>query len=830
VRRIINFYERQATDYADYFQAAWRYKHRAALGMPEATLVEVAAANKVSSKYLATVWSMLTEAEHVGPIAKVQLMWRELPAPTAASPEGEMIDEVRRGCEAIRDHIVQLRAKLAPKFENLRVRGMHAGSQSLVLWKNRQYAQHRMKLNREALQIDGQFPPVVAASADDDEPAGADLAKQEQAAEQKDDAKKKERGNDRKRRRGKDRRDDVDDEEAKPLAPDPDLTIPADENERARHIAAFEQFCRVFPDAFYIRERGRVFLEGRDQQEKGRLLSAGFHSMMGYFRDDVPLYELVLDEAEQHELDRLWQELDFIAQAPIRQHTGFIWFERTDSRFMITEEFDFARAEDKDATSQAKIERLAEVYLAKAQKNGGGEVALTAIRDHFNNTNASIRWVEETRLAAEPRHLEALVEVATRAYRRPLSPADRNELVGFYHRLRNRDGLSHEDALRDTLTSVLMSPHFCYRIDRVESGDGAQPLGDYALASRLSYFLWSSMPDKELFDRAATGDLHRSEVLVAQARRMLADNRVRGLATEFAANWLDIRRFEQHNSVDRERFPSFSNELRQAMFEEPIRFFIDVAQHDRSVLDFLYADHTFVNSTLAKHYGMPLSQTQLDDWQRIEGASQYGRGGLLPMAVFLTSNSPGLRTSPVKRGYWVVRRLLGERIPPPPPEVPELPADEAKLGERTLREMLAMHREHKNCAACHVRFDSIGLVFEGFGPIGERRTKDLSGHDVDTRAIFPLHGEKSDSERAAMEGAGVEGLRAYLRQQRQEEFVDNFCRKLLTYALGRTLIPADDSIVTEMRAKLAANDYRFFSLIETIITSPQFLNKRTYED
>jgi hypothetical protein len=335
------------------------------------------------------------------------------------------------------------------------------------------------------------------------------------------------------------------------------------------------------------------------------------------------------------------------------------------------------------------------------------------------------------------------------------------------------------------------------------------------------------MPDKELFDRAAAGDLHRPDVLLAQARRLLADDRARGLATEFAANWLDIRRFEQHNSVDRERFPSFTNELRQAMFDEPIHFFIDLVQNDRSVLDFLYADHTFVNPTLANHYGMPHGDREPDHWQRVDGAAQYGRGGLLPMAVFLTSNSPGLRTSPVKRGYWVVRRLLGERIPPPPPEVPELPADEAKLGERTLREMLAMHREHKNCAACHVRFDSIGLVFEGYGPIGERRTKDLGGRDVDTRATFPSRGERAGGEGSAFEGSGIDGLRTYLREARQDEFLDNLCRKLLSYALGRTLIPSDEATIAEMRAALAANEHRFGSLLETIVTSPQFLNKRT---
>ena len=150
---------------------------------------------------------------------------------------------------------------------------------------------------------------------------------------------------------------------------------------------------------------------------------------------------------------------------------------------------------------------------------------------------------------------------------------------------------------------------------------------------------------------------------------MLQDERVRGLATEFGGNWLDFRRFEEHNAVDRERFKSFNNDLRQAMFEEPIRFFMDAVRRDRSVLDFLYADRTFVNPVLAAHYGMPEFDAKPDEWVRIEDAHRYERGGLLPMSVFLTKNAPGLRTSPVRRGYWVVRRLLGEEIPPPPPKV-----------------------------------------------------------------------------------------------------------------------------------------------------------------
>ena len=252
------------------------------------------------------------------------------------------------------------------------------------------------------------------------------------------------------------------------------------------------------------------------------------------------------------------------------------------------------------------------------------------------------------------------------------------------------------------------------------------------------------------------------------------------------------------------------------MFEEPVHFLLDVFRNNRSILDFLYARDTFVNPVLARHYGMPTEAGNKNDWVHISDANRYGRGGLLAMAAFLTKNAPGLRTSPVKRGYWVVRRLLGEQIPPPPPKVPELPSDEGKLGDLTLREVLARHREDKSCAGCHARFDSFGLVFEGYGPVGERRVNDLGGRPVDIHATFPGGGE----------GTGLDGLRHYLREHRQDEFLDNLCRKLLTYGLGRSLVLWDDVLVHEMRTKLTANDYRFSSLVESIVTSPQFLNQR----
>jgi Protein of unknown function (DUF1592)/Protein of unknown function (DUF1588)/Protein of unknown function (DUF1587)/Protein of unknown function (DUF1585)/Protein of unknown function (DUF1595)/Planctomycete cytochrome C len=763
VQRIIAFYEQHQVDFADYFFAAWKYRQRDRLGRANRALSAFATEAGLSAKYLATIWSMLSEAdskEEEGPLAAVRKIWRVLP---------DSVEEARPGCERLRDLIVRLRRQLKPKVNKLEAAGISKGSQPFVLWNNRQLAsQHR----RYAGEVFADYPKLAEQLPKMD----AELAKLFTVK-----------------------------------------TTDAESDKRLR--GALERFCAIFPMEFVVSDRGPYFdPKGAGQ---GRLLTAGFHLMQGYFRDDEPLCELILDERERRQLDALWQDLHFVTLVPMRQYKDFIFFERAEPpRFMREAEFDFARSEDKDATSEAKMNRLAKAYLARARKLGASTTALEAIETYFAGIQADIRWVERARLAAEPSHLKALVQFAERAYRRPLSNTEREEVLAFYHTLRKQDELGHEEALRDTLVTVLMSAHFWYRFAHAETGKGVQPLSDYELASRLSYFLWSSMPDGELLQHAAAGDLRRPEVLKTQARRMLRDPRVRGLATEFGGNWLDFRRFEEHNSVDRQRFPSFTNELRQAMFEEPIRYFIDLAKRNRSVLDLLYGNDTCVNRLLARHYGMPEPLKGSDDWVHVGDAQRYGRGGLLTMAVFLTKNAPGLRTSPVKRGYWVVRRLLGEQIPPPPPAVPELPKDEAKLGDLTLPQLLARHREDKNCAACHRRFDAIGLVFEEFGPVGERRTKDLGGRPVQTAASFPDGKDRN----------GLKGLREYLRDKRQDDFVDNLCKKLFSFALGRSLLLSDKKALDAMRDRLRADGYAFGSLVEVIVTSPQFLNKRGREE
>lgn len=756
VNRIVNFYRRQPTDLADYFFVCWKSLAGREDAASEANLRAVAREYQVSADYTLTIWGVLHQDQAMGPLRVLQGMFKEISIDTEA-------EAARQACEILRDYVEKVRPKLSRTFNNLEIMDVHKGSQSFVLWKNEQYAANRRNFDPGKL--------ITANSEIAEEPL-------------------------------------------------PELMLPDDEGQRKQFVKSVGQFCSVFPDAFYVSERGRDYLGvPREKQEKGRLLSAGFHSMMGYFRDDQPLYELVLDDAQREELDRLWRELDFVTFAPQRQYLGFLWFERTDSRYMRDPEFDFARAEDKNAASEEMIQKLAKVYLAKASRNGGEGVALQAIADYFQNINTQIRWVETARLNSEQNHQELLLRFAAQAWRRKLSAAEQQHLLSFYRSLREEDGLDHIEAMRDSVVFIFMSPHFLYRTDLVSVGEGTRSLTHFELANRLSYFLWSSAPDITLRQRQV--DLSNKEVLFDQVRRMLRDERITGLAREFATNWLDVRRFEEHNSVDRDRFPEFTNELRQSMFEEPIHFFTDLVSNDRSILELINARHTFVNSVLARHYGMQdgLKFSQ-NEWQKVEQADAFDRGGLLGMSVFMTKNSPGLRTSPVKRGYWVVRRILGETIPPPPPNVPDLPEDESQLGNLSLREVLSRHRDHKSCSGCHDRFDSIGLAFEGFGPIGERREKDLGGRPVDTFADFP----------GGVQGSGLNGVRDYLNNHRQAEFIDNFCRKLLAYALGRTLLLSDEPLIATMKTRLHADEYRFSSLVESIVTSSQFLTKRGSEN
>ena len=714
-------------------------------------------------------------------------------------PDAVLTGGLHAKCVAMRDFVVKIRAHTAMQFAAPVVAGLPAQSEPLLNWKLKEYAEHRRDSDPNDLRNDTDPPPVIPVI-----PKYPDL--HQEAAPRWAALSAKARAN------------------------DTDLIVPA--AQRARYQAAFARFASVFPDVFYVSERGRYFPD--DSQDKGRLLSAGYHNIMGYYRDDLPLVQLILDDNGKKELDRLWNEFDFIAAISARTWTQY-YFNQSGEVFGKGDEAGSDRPTDHAVTDTAVIFKMRDVYLAKAAEDPTNDpVAAEAIRDHFDQINATLRSLEKEHAEAEPKQLEALLQFAARAYRRPLTDAERADLLAYYHQDRTQNQLSHQAALRDAITSVLMEPDFLYRLDvaggqmasssglrshtvalKTSTGVPSEPLSSYSLASRLSYFLWASMPDQELMRHAEANDLQKPAVLLAQARRMMKDPRVSGMATEFTGNWLNFRLFENDNAVDRQRFPQFNNDLREAMFQEPIHYVEDTIENNRSALDLIYGNYTFVNPVLAKHYGIPGVQGDADHWVRVDNAGQYGRGGLLPMAVFMTENSPGLRTSPVKRGNWVVQKVLGIRVPPPPPVVPELPSDESK-SDLPIRQMLARHRAIPFCAACHQRFDSFGLAYEGYGPIGDLRTKDLAGRPVDTTVTYP----------GGVYGVGFEGLRDFIRDYRQDQFINNLSRKLLSYGLNRSLQLSDEALIDNMQTNLAAQGYGFDSLLETIIMSPQFRNER----
>jgi hypothetical protein len=800
IQRIINFYKDQPTDYSEYFYAAWRYKYRAALGKPNATLASTAAELKVSAKYLPMIWQLIEEPSakavtEVGPIAKLQKMWQELPDPKESQP-----DQLRAKLVEMREFVLKIRRDTAMQFATPRVKGLPTAAQPLQNWKLKQYALHHRDSDPADLRNDTDPAPVEPVIPkrpglhQDAAPYWAAVT-------------------------------------AKARMTDEDLVVPA--AERSRYEASFSRFASVFPDVFFVTERGRYWPD--NSVDSGRFLSAGYHNVMGYYRDDTALMELVLDEKGQKDLNRLWDEFEYISNYTARTFVQF-YLNQSGAVYGRGAESGQALPAGHEVTEESIIMGIENVWLGKAESSPANDpMATKAIRDHFDGINARLRALEKTRLTAEPRQLDALLKFAAKAYRRPLTKAEHDDLLAYYHKMREKDGMSHEDAIRDSVVNVLMSPHFLYRVDLLSelprgalvqnvalSTGTVQHLSTYAIANRLSYLLWSSMPDEELLRHAASGDLRRPDVILAQTRRMLKDERVADFATEFAGNWLDFRHFQNFNSVDRDRFPTFTNELREAMFQEPIHFVQDLFQNNGNVLDLIYGKYTFVNQVLAKHYGMPEIKTALgekaddDTWVKVNDADTYGRGGLMPMAVFLTNSSPGLRTSPVKRGFWVVHKLLGETIPPPPPVVPELPQDEAK-SDLPLREVLAQHRANPVCAGCHARFDVFGLALEGYGPIGEVRTNDLAGRPVDTSATFP----------GGSQGNGLAGVETFIREKRQNDFIDGMARKLLAYALNRSLQLSDETLIARMKEQLAAKGDHADAMIEAIVTSPQFLNKRS---
>jgi hypothetical protein len=402
---------------------------------------------------------------------------------------------------------------------------------------------------------------------------------------------------------------------------------------------------------------------------------------------------------------------------------------------------------------------------------------------------------------------QVLSKIMRRAYRRPISDQDLENAMDFY-----RAGRAEGDfdaGIEMALSAILVNPNFLFRIERDPAGvpsAAAYAIDDVELASRLSFFLWSSFPDDELLDLAASGDLSRPEILEQQTRRMLADERSQALVDNFAHQWLYLRNLESVNP-DMRLFPDFDDNLRQAMRRETELFVESIVNEDRSVLELIKADYTYLNERLAKHYGIPhvygsrFRRVALDEGSR--------RGGLLRHGSILTVTSYATRTSPVLRGQWVLKNLVGMPAPPPPPDVPDL-EENTILRTLTVRERLEQHRANEACASCHALIDPVGFALENFDAVGRWRDVD-SGTPIDSSGGLP----------GGSEFAGVAGLEQALLE-RPELFVRTLTEKLMVFALGRGVEYYDAPAVRKIVREARDDDYRFSRLVVGIVQSMPF--------
>ncbi|MDP7017179.1 MAG: DUF1592 domain-containing protein [Pirellulaceae bacterium] len=517
---------------------------------------------------------------------------------------------------------------------------------------------------------------------------------------------------------------------------------------RARAEKALDQFRNLFPPALCYARVVPV-----DEVVTLTL----FH------REDEHLQRLMLNEQQTARLNQLWDELYYISREPLRLVVAFE---------QISE---FATQDRPD--------------LVKAFK-----VLDKPIRDRA-------AAFQKRLIETEPAHVEAVLEFADRAWRRRLSSTDEQSLRSFYGAMRS-GGIEHDQAIRLLLARVLASPAYLYRLERPRGEEKSSPVSGHELASRLSFFLWSSVPDEPLRRAADAGQLLDEKTLLAHTHRLLDGERTRRLAVQFACQWLHVRDFDQNDEKNEKLYPEFAG-LRDDMYEEVIRFFVDMFQNDRSILSILDSDHTFLNEPLAKHYG--IGGVTGSEWRRVGGVRAHRRGGILAMAATLSKQSGASRTSPILRGNWVYETLLGERLPRPPANVPQLP--ELVPRGQTARQLIEEHSANPGCVNCHSKIDSYGFSLEQYDTIGRVREK-----EVDTEAVL------EDGTKIK----GVDGLRDYLLNERRDEVIGQFCRKLLGYALGREIQLSDEPLLAEMQQRLRKNDYRFHVLIETIVTSRQF--------
>lgn len=448
---------------------------------------------------------------------------------------------------------------------------------------------------------------------------------------------------------------------------------------------------------------------------------------------------------------------------------------------------------------------LLEKYLAAAEKIIDQAFAKPEIR-------RKIMLVEPTAANRANDARKIIGHFARRAYRRPAKPEEVERLARFVE-LAEKQGDGFDKGIQLALQAVLISPHFLFRVERDKepnNPDAIHPIDEFELATRLSYFLWSTMPDEELFALAERGELRKDNNLEIQVRRMLKDPKARALVENFAGQWLQTRNLKSF-APDKGQFPAFDEALRSSMIRETDLFFEAIVKEDRAILDFIDADFTFLNERLARHYGIP--GVEGEQWRRVS-LKGTPRGGVLTQASVLTVTSNPTRTSPVKRGKWILENIFNTPPPPPPPDAGELSEDKAVVLSGSLRKRMEQHRAKALCASCHQRMDPLGFGFENFDTIGAWRTRD-GNFDIDPSGTLP-------------DGQSFQGpveLKKILKG-RADLFRRCLAEKLLTYGLGRGLEFYDKCAVDDICKTTAKNGDRFAGLVVAIVQSDPFQLRR----
>ncbi|MGE5757184.1 MAG: DUF1592 domain-containing protein, partial [Planctomycetaceae bacterium] len=821
---------------------AWRYRFRDELGLGTATLPELARREGLSIRLCEHVWDVLGRADAPFPLSVIVEQWRSLPPPgeltaAGARPRCDELGEVLRrwqstlagnaGDEEEAAVLMAAEVQVAAKHAltaNIRWRegakvaafelsvtraSKDPADAAVVVWRNPRLqfqradqldppqplgpsvtpeTAHRLALGRHPRGGplgDGDF----ATAGEVTTPVTLRVPEGTVSAQLLVDVELDTRGGGSDIVRCRIAPGEVEGETAAVVKDTSTLLADPASPRVAEWCAGVEEFARLFPEVSHREpapsDRDPIpapFDNAYNKPERNH-----FHSTIKYHRDDAFFVEHVADDATRRRLDQAWTDL----------LTAFDYHD-ANLRF-AAEKF----ALDLNGKAIDELDPEAIDHLP-----AGPRPFVRRLKDELDAMQAALR-------AAEPGHVEDALRFAERAWRRPLSPAEQERLRNFYARLRAGD-LGHEPATRALLARILVAPAFLYRAEPPPAGrPGIVPLSDWQLASRLSFFLWSSMPDEDLRAAAAGGRLREPVELERQARRMLRDPKARRLAAEFFGQWLGFYRFDRFQGIDADRFPEFTDRLRSVLYEEAVSFFEHIVREDRPVDEVVFADYTFLNRPLAEHYGIPVGAAAGDAFARVGDLAKYHRGGLLGLGAVLTATSAPRRTSAVKRGDWVLRRVVGTPVPPPPANVGSIPADDVLPDGLTVRQRLEAHRKNASCVNCHARIDPLGFALEPFDPLGRWRDAYGDGRPIDA----------SGTLRDGTTLSGPEGLRDYLRREKAQ-FHRTISTKLLGYALGRPEMASDRPSIEVMMDDLAKGGH-FADLVVWIVTSGQFRNQRS---